>query len=190
MNFLEHWVTVLHCAKTIPQFISIFCHFIDRFGSSHPHDRCWIGYIHSTLLWSNGSFGFLQRQERSVKKDKKKKSSLMDKLRSPVNAIKGNASRSGDENDEVDDAHSSFENSRRKKLKGNKNAEKTTRMIELSCYHLGEVTVEFFESSGFTRSPIAHTCDRVLKVPLTYENYPPSGVSLTTCWAARYGLWT
>ena len=59
-----------------------------------------------------------------------------------MNAIKGNASRSGDENDEVDDADSSFENSRRKKLKGNKNAEKTTRMIELSCYHLGEVTVE------------------------------------------------
>ena len=96
----------------------------------------------------------------------------MDKLRSTVNAIKGNASSSGDEIDEVDDADSSFENSRRKKLKGNKNAEKTTRMIELSCYHLGEVTVEFFESSGFTRSQIAHTCGRVLKVPSTYENYP------------------
>ena len=53
-----------------------------------------------------------------------------------------------------------------------KNAEKTTRMIELSCYHLGEVIVEFFESSGFSRSPIVHTCDRVLKVPSTYENYP------------------
>ena len=36
----------------------------------------------------------------------------------------------------------------------------------------GEITVEFFESSEFTRSPIAHTCDRVLKVPSTYENYP------------------
>ena len=65
-----------------------------------------------------------------------------------------------------------LKNSRRKKLKGNKNAEKTTRMIELSCCHLGEVTVEFFESSGFTRSPIAHTCGRVSKVPSTYENCP------------------
>ena len=116
--------------------------------------------------------GLCRDKKGASKKDKKKKSSLMDKLRPTVNDIKGNASSSGDGNDEVDDADSSFENSRRKKLKGNKNAEKTTRMIELSCYHLGEVTVEFFESSGFTRSPIAHTCDRVLKVPSTYENYP------------------
>ena len=115
--------------------------------------------------------GFCRDKKGASKKDKKKKSSLMDKRRSTVNDNKGNASSSGDENDEVDDADSSFENLRRKKLKGNKNAEKTTRMIELSCYHLGEVTLEFFESSGFTRSPIVHTCDRVLKVPSTYENY-------------------
>ena len=77
--------------------------------------------------------GFCRDKKGASKKDKKKKSSLMDKLRSTVNAIKGNASRRGDE---VDDADSSFENSRRKKLKENKNAEKTTRMIELSCYYL------------------------------------------------------
>ena len=64
--------------------------------------------------------GFCRDKKGASKKDKKKKSSLMDKLRSTVNAIKGNASRSGDENDEVDDADSSFENSRRKKLKGKK----------------------------------------------------------------------
>ena len=64
--------------------------------------------------------GFCRDKKGASKKDKKKKSSLMDKLRSTVNAIKGNASSSGDENDEVDDADSSFENSRRKKLKGKK----------------------------------------------------------------------
>ena len=64
--------------------------------------------------------GFCRDKKGASKKDKKKKSSLMDKLRSTVNALKGNASRSGDENDEVDDADSSFENSRRKKLKGTK----------------------------------------------------------------------
>ena len=81
--------------------------------------------------------GFCRDKKGASKKDKKTKSSLMNKLRSTVDAIKGNASSSGDENDEVDDADSSFENSRRKKLKGNKNAEKNTRRIELSCHHLG-----------------------------------------------------
>ncbi|KAJ8307616.1 hypothetical protein KUTeg_014832 [Tegillarca granosa] len=67
------------------------------------------------------------REDQSTKRKHKSKKSLMDKIRARVNAMKGNTSSSGE-----DDAD---ESSLSKKLKGNKNAEKKKRKVELSCYH-------------------------------------------------------
>ncbi|XP_063441917.1 uncharacterized protein LOC134722206 [Mytilus trossulus] len=72
------------------------------------------------------------RKDTSCEKKKKTKTSLMKKLRAKVNAIKGGASySSGDEDEDEKDVRSSLS----KKLKGNKNAEKKKRLVDLSCFH-------------------------------------------------------
>ncbi|VDI41941.1 Hypothetical predicted protein [Mytilus galloprovincialis] len=73
------------------------------------------------------------RKNTSCEKKKKTKTSLMKKLRAKVNALKGGASySSGDEDEDEKDVRSSFLS---KKLKGNKNAEKKKRLVDLSCFH-------------------------------------------------------
>ncbi|XP_063426966.1 uncharacterized protein LOC134710525 [Mytilus trossulus] len=72
------------------------------------------------------------RKDTSCEKKKKTKTSLMKKLRAKVNAIKGGASySSGDEDEDEKEVRSSLS----KKLKGNKNAEKKKRLVDLSCFH-------------------------------------------------------
>lgn len=71
-----------------------------------------------------------KKDKRSSSKKEKTKSTLMKKLRATVSSFKG--ASSSDDNEDTN----SFGSTLRKKLKGNKNAQKTKRKIELSCFHL------------------------------------------------------